>query len=204
MVALLAPAAAAARGESGGAAERLLVLGDSLTAGYGLPAADAFPAQLERALEARGRDVRVINAGVSGDTTAGGLARLDWALAEDPGYAIVALGSNDGLRGVDPAVTARNLSEIVERLKARNVKVLLAGMYAPPNLGREYGDAFNAVYPRLADRYDVALYPFFLDGVAAVPEYNQMDGLHPNRQGVAVMVEHILPYVTALLDGAGD
>jgi len=203
MVALAVSAAAPARGEAGGAAQRLLVLGDSLTAGYGVAAADAFPAQLERALEARGRDVRVINAGVSGDTTAGGLARLDWALAEDPRYAIVALGANDALRGVDPAETARNLSRIVERLKRRKIAVLLAGMYAPRNLGREYSEAFDALYPRLAQEYDVPLYPFFLDGVATVPEYNQQDGMHPNRQGVAIMVERILPYVTVLLGGAG-
>jgi len=178
---------------------RILALGDSLTAGYGLAAEDAFPAQLERALTAKGYDAQVLNAGVSGDTTAGGLARLDWSLTEKPDYAIVALGGNDGLRGIDPAATRANLAAIIGRLKTAGVRVLLAGMYAPPNLGREYGAEFNRLFPDLARAHEVALYPFLLEGVAANPELNQPDGIHPNARGVAVMVKMILPAVEALI-----
>lgn len=178
----------------------LLALGDSLTAGYGLPAAEAFPVQLEAALKAKGRDVRVVNAGVSGDTSAGGLARLDWALADKPQAAIVALGANDGLRGLDTDRLRANLDAIVARLQGAGVKVLLAGMEAPPNLGPEYGQAFRAAYARVAKDRGVALYPFFLDGVAANPALNQKDGLHPTGAGVAVMVGRMLPMVEKLLD----
>ena len=179
---------------------RLLAFGDSLTSGWGLAARDAFPAQLERALHAAGRtDVRVIASGVAGDTSAGGRARLAWSLADRPDAAIVELGANDGLRGLDPASTYDNLDAILTELKRRNIPVLLAGMYAPPNLGREYGRAFNAVYPRLAERHGVPLYPFFLDGVAVEPHLNQPDGIHPNEKGVAVIVERILPYVMKTL-----
>lgn len=181
---------------------RILALGDSLTAGYGLAAADSFPAQLERALRAEGLAVTVLNAGVSGDTTAGGLARLDWALADRPDVVIVALGANDGLRAVDPAITRANLGALLEKLRAKGLPVLLAGMYAPPNLGREYGDAFNAIYPELAAQYDALLYPFFLEGVATDPALNQGDGIHPNPQGVAVLVKNITPYVRRLLERA--
>ncbi|MFQ5955963.1 MAG: arylesterase [Kiloniellales bacterium] len=179
---------------------RLVVFGDSLTAGYGLPAAAAFPAQLERALTARGLDVVVVNAGVSGDTTAGGLARLDWTLAEGPDALILALGANDALRGIDPQLTYDNLDRILSRLGERGVMVLLAGMLAPPNLGRAYGDRFDAIFPRLAEEHGVPLYPFFLDGVAAEPALNLGDGLHPNEAGVAVMVARITPYVLRLID----
>ncbi len=176
-------------------------LGDSLTAGYGLRAADAFPARLEAALREAGRRVRVIDAGVSGDTTAGGRARLDWVLADGPDAAIVALGANDALRGIDPAETSRNLAAILRVLKARGVRVLLAGMLAPPNLGDRYAEAFNAVYPELAAAHGVPLYPFFLDGVAAVPALNQPDGMHPTAEGVRRIVDGILPYVVRVIDG---
>jgi acyl-CoA thioesterase-1 len=180
---------------------RLVAFGDSLTAGYRLQASAAFPAQLERALAAQGRQVVVINAGVSGDTTAGGLARLDWMLDERPDAVILELGANDALRGVKPAVTYENLDRILTRLGARGVPVLLAGMRAPPNLGRRYGNRFNAVYPRLVEKHGVPLYPFFLAGVATNRALKLRDGMHPNRAGVAVMVARILPYVLRLLDG---
>ncbi len=183
---------------------RLLVLGDSLTAGYGLPKQDGFTAQLERSLRADGLDVTVIDAGVSGDTTAGGLARLDWVLrsagAGGPDAVIVELGANDGLRGFDPEVTYGNLDRILSRLRESDVPILVAGMRAPPNLGREYVDAFDAIFPRLADRHEVPLYPFFLDGVAADPDLNQADGIHPNREGVAEIVSRIKPAVKQLLE----
>lgn len=179
---------------------RLLVLGDSLAAGYGLDAAQAFPVRLEAALRSRGHRVRVVNAGVSGDTSAGGLARLSWTLAEKPNFVIVELGANDALRGLDPEVTYANLDRIIARLKARNIGILLAGMLAPPNFGREYGRAFRAIYQRLARRHGVSLYPFFLEGVAADPALNQRDGIHPNARGVDVIVGRILPFVAALLD----
>lgn len=176
-----------------------MVLGDSLTAGYGLPQGEAFPVKLEAALRARGFDVSVLNAGVSGDTTAGGLARLDWALADKPTHAIVELGANDGLRGIDPAVTRKNLGAILAKLKAAGIPVLVAGMYAPPNWGKEYAEAFARLFPDLAREHGAALYPFFLDGVAANPSLNQPDGIHPNEKGVAVIVERILPQVVRLL-----
>lgn len=178
---------------------RLLVLGDSLTAGYGLAAADAFPARLQMALSSGRHHVRVINAGVSGDTTAGGLSRLDWALAARPHIAIVELGANDALRGLDPKATFANLDRILARLRKEGVEVLLAGMYAPPNWGREYTAEFNAIYPRLAEKHGVMLYPFFLDGVATVRALNQRDGIHPNAEGVSEIVNRITPYVVRLL-----
>ncbi len=183
---------------------RIVVLGDSLISGYGLAAGEAFPARLEAALRTDGLDVHILNAGVSGDTSAGGRARLDWALADGADAVIVELGANDGLRGVDPAETFANLDAILARLAERGTKVLLAGMLAPPNMGRAYGAAFNDVYPRLAAKHGVALYPFFLDGVVAQPELNQGDGLHPNARGVAVIVERIAPYVKRLLAAACD
>lgn len=185
---------------------RVLAFGDSLTAGYGLARPESFPAQLERALTAGGHSVEVVNAGVSGDTTAGGLARLDWVLAAlpkgGPVVSIVELGANDALRGLDPAATETNLDAIVARLKAAGIGVLLAGMKAPPNLGREYVAEFDALYPRLAERHGVPLYPFFLDGVAAHGPLNLADGKHPNADGIAVIVARILPHVRALLAGA--
>ncbi len=178
---------------------RLLVLGDSLTAGQGLTIAESFPARLERALRRDGIRVRVINAGVSGDTTAGGLARLEWALADRPHAVIVELGANDGLRGLDPAASEANLDAILGRLRDSGVAVLVAGMKAPPNLGPDYGARFDAIYSRLAARHGAVLYPFFLDGVAAVAELNQDDAIHPNAQGVDVVVGRILPYVKELI-----
>ena len=178
---------------------RILVLGDSLTAGYGLEDGDSFPRRLEARLRDDGIAARVINSGVSGDTSAGGLQRLSWALAETPAAVIVELGGNDGLRGLEPELTFANLDAIVGRIRARGARVLLAGMRAPPNLGREYGAEFEAVYERVARRHGVALYPFFLDGVAAVPRLNQTDALHPNARGVGVIVERILAHVKALI-----
>ena len=191
-------AAAAAKAET----VRLMAFGDSLTHGYGLAAGDTFPEQLEAALTAEGLDVLVINAGNSGDTTAAGRARLDWALADNPTAVILELGANDGLRGLDPAATYDNLDAIMDRLSAAGLPVLIAGMLAPPNLGREYGEAFNSVFPRLAEKYRVPLYPFFLDGVALVPELNQPDGIHPNAAGVAEIVRRIKPQVVELVEAA--
>jgi acyl-CoA thioesterase-1 len=178
---------------------RILALGDSLTAGYGLARPEGFVAQLQAALRAKGVPATVIDAGVSGDTTAGGRARLDWALADRPDAAIVALGGNDLLRGLDPAGTYANLNDILTRLKARNIPVLLAGMLAPRNLGQEFVTGFEGAYQRLAREHDVVFYPFFLDGVAGEAALNQPDGIHPNGRGVAVMVERIMPSVEALL-----
>lgn len=183
---------------------RLLVLGDSLTAGYGLNQGKGFTDQLGDALAAAGDNVIVINGGVSGDTSAGGAGRIAWLLADKPDAAIVELGANDALRGLDPADTKRHLARIIDELKAAGIEVLLAGMLAPPNLGRDYGAAFNAIYPDLAEEKGVALYPFFLDGVAAEPALNQDDGIHPNAQGVAVIVERILPAVRRLLASARE
>lgn len=177
----------------------LVAFGDSLTAGLGLSPAEAFPARLEAALRERGHDVRVVNAGVSGDTASGGLARLDWAVGEDADGVIVELGANDALRGIDPAVTGVALDAILTRLAQRNVAVLLAGMRAPPNMGADYAARFDAIYPALAEKHGVLLYPFFLDGVAAEAPLNQPDGIHPNAQGVAAIVEAMTPYVEQLI-----
>ncbi len=197
---LAALAAALWAGAPADAATRIAVLGDSLAAGYGLSESDAFAARLEAVLRAAGHAVEVQNASVSGDTTAGGRSRLSWLLADTPDVVIVELGANDGVRGLDPALTFANLDAILTRLKGDGVAVLLAGMRAPPNLGRAYGKAFKDVYPRLAAKHDVPLYPFFLDGVAAKPALNQADGVHPNARGVAVIVERIAPYVKRLLE----
>lgn len=178
---------------------RLLILGDSLTAGYGLAAEEAFPAQLEEALLQSGRNVSVINAGVSGDTSAGGLARLDWALQDDPQMVIVALGGNDALRGLPPEETFANLDAILERLKVAGIHVILIGMKAPRNLGESYTTAFDQIYPRLAQKHNVSFYPFFLDGIALDPSLNQADGIHPNARGIALIVERILPLVESAL-----
>lgn len=180
----------------------LAVLGDSLTAGYGLPENAAFPAQLEQALKAKGWTVRVLNAGVSGDTTAGGLARLDWMLGDKPDAVIVELGANDALRGLDPRGVDANLDAILERLKQEGLPVLLAGMGAPRNYGPDYVAAFDPLYPRLAKKHGVLLYPFFLEGVATNPALNQQDGLHPTAEGVAAIVTRILPLVEDLLKQA--
>lgn len=199
-MATLALALAFSQSVAAATAVRILTLGDSLTAGYGLIEADSFPAQLQAALTERGIDVDVLNSGVSGDTTSAGRARLAWALSDQPDVVIVELGANDGLRGIDPELTRDNLAAILETLRANDVPVLLTGMYAPPNLGTEYSERFNAIYPELAERYGVLLYPFFLDGVATEPALNQSDGIHPNRDGVAVIVERILPLVMRLIE----
>ena len=188
-----------ARGETGRSLT-LLALGDSLVAGYGLSDAESFTVRLEAALRDAGRNVTVYNGGVSGDTTAGGLARMGWLLANPPDAVLLELGANDGLRGLDPRDTEANLDAILAEFGRRDIPVLLAGMLAPPNLGADYGRDFNAIYPRLAERYGVALYPFFLDGVAANPDLNQDDGIHPNAAGVAVIVERILPFILDVLD----
>jgi len=180
----------------------IAVLGDSLTAGYGLPADQAFPVQLQRELKSKGLAVKVINAGVSGDTTAGGRARLDWVLGDKPGIVILELGANDALRGIDPAETEANLDAMLTKLKARGIRVLLAGMLAPPNLGTDYRARFDSLYARLAAKHDVPLYPFFLEGVAAKPELNLPDGLHPTGTGVAIIVRGILPSVRKLMESA--
>ncbi len=178
----------------------IVALGDSLTAGFGVTADASFPARLEAALRDANVNVRVVNAGVSGDTSAGGLARLDWVLTDTPDLVIVELGSNDGLRGLDPADMEANLDAILTRLADKGVAAVLTGMLAPPNLGREYGDAFKAVFPRLAERHGVVFYPFFLDGVAAQPEFNQADGIHPNPAGIRVIVERLTPFVLRALN----
>lgn len=189
--------AAPARADDG---LRILAFGDSLTAGYGLRESESFPARLQAALAAKGIATEVINGGVSGDTSAGGLARLDWALADDPDIVIVELGANDGLRGLDPAHTQQNLDGILKRLTDEKRAVLLAGMMSPPNMGADYGDSFKGIYPALAAKYAVRLYPFFLDGVAADPALNQGDGIHPTAVGVDIIVARILPDVMAVID----
>jgi acyl-CoA thioesterase-1 len=176
------------------------MLGDSITAGFGLARGEAPPAQIERLLRGAGRDVRILDAGVSGDTTAGGRARLDWTLADGPDGMIVALGGNDGLRGIEPRVTRANLADILDRLAARRIPALLAGMLAPPNLGAEYGREFAAVFADLAaERPGLLIYPFLLEGVAADPTLNQPDRIHPNALGVAELARRMAPHVLRLV-----
>ena len=177
------------------------MLGDSITAGYGLPPGQGIVPQLQAALVAAGRPVRILDAGVSGDTTAGGLARIDWALAENPQAAIVALGGNDGLRALPPAASRANLAGILDKLAARRIPTLLAGMLAPPNLGADYGREFAAIFTALAaERPGMLFYPFLLEGVAGIAALNQPDGIHPNPAGVRVMVERLSPVTQTLLD----
>lgn len=178
---------------------RLMAFGDSLVHGYGLDPDDVFPQQLEAALRDQGHEVEVINAGNSGDTTAAGLARIDWALADEPDAILVVLGANDGLRGLDPSETRRNLSGLLERLKEEELPTLFTGMLAPRNLGSDYAAEFDALFPELAEAHDVVFYPFFLEGVVAEPALNQGDGIHPNAEGVAEIVARILPSVEELL-----
>ena len=182
---------------------RLLVLGDSLAAGFGLPAAEGFQARLLAGLRARGLEVQLVDGAVSGDTTAGGRARLDWVLAEPVDAALVELGGNDGLRGIDPRNTEANLAAILDALAARRIPVLLSGMLAPPNLGREYGDEFAAVFRRLGARPGVMFDPFFLEGVAGDPALNQADRIHPNARGAAIVAERMVPLVAELLAKVG-
>lgn len=200
---VLALSPAIAMAQSASPPLRLMVIGDSLTAGFGLPAEQAFPAQLEAALRQAGHAVTVLNAGVSGDTSAGGKARIEWALGDKPDAVILELGANDGLRGIDPKELHANLSAILETLKARGIPTFLAGMVAPPNLGAAYGEEFRAVYKRLAQTFDVPLQPFFLDGVVMKPALNQADGIHPNAAGVAVLVRNIVPQLEPWLAGIG-
>jgi acyl-CoA thioesterase-1 len=178
---------------------KMVVLGDSLSAGLGLSASAAFPARLQKSLETKGIKVDMINAGVSGDTSSGGRDRLDWSVPEGTEAVILELGANDALRGTDPAVTRAALSDILTRLKARKIAVLMCGMLAPPNYGSEYAARFNAIYPELSKSFGVPLYPFFLEGVAADAKLNQADGLHPTAEGVDIIVKNILPMVEALL-----
>lgn len=204
MVLIALPASLRAQAPSGAgpgsqAPIKLAVLGDSLTAGYGLPLEAAFPARLEKALRAKGLKVDVLNAGVSGDTTTGGRDRLDWSIPDGTDAVIVELGANDALRGVDPAVTRAALEEIIKRLQARKMSVMLAGMYAPPNYGSDYAAKFDPIYPDLAKSYGIPLYPFFLDGVAADKKLNQADGMHPTADGVDAIVQRIVPAVETFL-----
>jgi acyl-CoA thioesterase-1 len=178
---------------------KLVVLGDSLSAGLGLPAQDAFPQKLQKALQAKGIAVDMTNAGVSGDTSSGGRDRLDWSVPDGTDGVIVELGANDALRGIDPGLTRTALTDIVQRLKARKIPVMLCGMLAPPNYGADYAARFNSIYPDLAKTFDVPLYPFFLEGVAADAKLNQADGIHPTAVGVDIIVGNIMPTVEAFL-----
>ena len=178
---------------------KMVVLGDSLSAGLGLSVSAAFPERLQKALKSKGIDADIINAGVSGDTSSGGRDRLDWSVPEGTRAVLVELGANDALRGIDPAVTRAALADILTRLKARNISVLLCGMLAPPNYGTDYSARFNEVYPDLAKSFGVPLYPFFLEGVATEARLNQRDGIHPTAEGVDVIVKNILPTVEAFL-----
>jgi acyl-CoA thioesterase-1 len=178
---------------------KMVVLGDSLSAGLGLPAASAFPARLQKALKDKGISVDMINAGVSGDTSSGGRDRLDWSIPEGTQAVIVELGANDALRGIDPKITRAALTDIVSRLKGRGIAVMLCGMLAPPNFGSDYADRFNTIYPDLAKAFGVPLYPFFLAGVAADAKLNQADGIHPTADGVDIIVKNMLPTVETFL-----
>jgi acyl-CoA thioesterase-1 len=178
---------------------KMVVLGDSLSAGLGLAAADAFPQKLQNALKAKGIAVDMINAGVSGDTSSGGRDRLDWSIPQGTDAVIVELGANDALRGTDPKITRAALTDILTQLKARKIAVLLCGMLAPPNYGTDYSAQFNAIYPDLAKSFAVPLYPFFLEGVATDAKLNQADGMHPTAEGVDVIVKNMLPTVQAFL-----
>lgn len=199
IIVLANPHAVAPPADAAERALRLVAVGDSLTAGYGLPAKDSFPAQLEVLLRQRGLDVTLINAGVSGDTTASALARFDWSIPEGTDGVILELGANDALRGLDPVLAEKALDTMLMRLRERRIPVLLAGMYAPRNLGAEYVTAFDGIYPRLAQKYGTALYPFFLEGMMGVPTLDIGDGLHPNAEGVAVIARGILPKVEELI-----
>ena len=201
MVALMTAQTVAAQTPSSGGTRpiKMVVLGNSLSAGLGLTVSAAFPERLQKALKAKGIDVDMTNAGVSGDTSSGGRDRLDWSVPDGTDAVILELGANDALRGIDPKLTYSALSDILTRLKARKIAVLLCGMLAPPNYGSDYSARFNAIYPDLAKSFAVPLYPFFLDGVAADAKLNQADGMHPTPEGVDVIVKNILPSVEAFL-----
>jgi acyl-CoA thioesterase-1 len=198
-LATIGAAQAAQAAQAADAPIRIVMLGDSITAGLGLPAQDALPAKLEKALKARGQDVAIQNAGVSGDTSSGGLARLDWSVGDGTDAVIIELGANDALRAVDPKLTQKALDAIIARLQQRKIAVLLTGMLAPRNLGADYGKAFDPIYPALAAAHNVVFYPFILDGVAANTALNQGDGIHPNAAGVDVIIERLLPKAEELL-----
>lgn len=178
----------------------ILALGDSLTAGYGLDKGLSFPDKLELRLKEMGINATIINGGVSGDTSAGGLARLSWLLDQRFDAVIINLGANDGLRGLDPSETKKNIGKILKILDEHSIPALLAGMQAPPNLGADYVNEFNSIYPDLAQQFGIVFYPFFLEGVAAIPELNQPDGIHPNALGVDLIVEKILPNILQLVE----
>ncbi|MEQ9519202.1 MAG: arylesterase [Parvibaculum sp.] len=179
---------------------KIVALGDSLTAGYMLPPGAGFPEQLAKALGVKGHAVSITNAGVSGDTSSGGLARLDWAMTDETNLLILELGSNDALRGIEPALTRANLSEIITLAKAKGARVLIAGMLAPPNMGEDYAADFNPIFADLAREHETAIYPFFLDGVAANPALNLADGMHPTQEGVAIIVERMLPLIETMIE----
>jgi len=203
-VAFLLIAAGVATGAGPSAAEtyRIVAFGDSLMAGYQLAPGESFPEKLEAALKARGHDVVIANAGVSGDTSSGGLSRLDWSVPDDTDLVILGLGANDMLRGVSPEITAKNIEEMIVRLQERKIDILLAGMLAAPNLGPDYANAFNSIYPRLAEQYDLAFYPFLLEGVATQRDLLLEDGMHPNAAGIDRMVQGVLPFVERKLSAA--
>ncbi len=199
LAAALLPAVALAPGAFAAGMPKVLAFGDSLSAGLGLPPDAAFPARLEAQLRMQGVAARVVNAGVSGDTTAGGVARLDWALTDKPDIVLLELGANDALRGIDPAVVRANLDRLIGLIQRSGAKLILLGMRAPANWGEDYRQAFDRIYPDLAQAHGIPLYPFFLEGVAMQPQLNQPDGLHPNERGVAVIVERVAPYVARLI-----
>jgi acyl-CoA thioesterase-1 len=202
IVAALSTLALAATTPAFAAPLKILAFGDSLTAGLGLPDTDSFASKLEAALKARGHDIVIVNSGVSGDTASDGAARLDWSVTDDIGAVIVEFGGNDALRGIDPDITRQALDRILTGLAERKLPVLLAGMYAPRNLGPHYVEAFDRIYPELARKHDVLLYPFFLDGIAGQSSFNQADGMHPTAAGVDMMVERIIPSVEELIEQA--
>lgn len=203
MAALALPSAihaqSSAPAPAAGEPVEIVVLGDSLSAGYMLPASEAFPVQLERALKDKGYNISVINAGVSGDTSSGGLSRLDWSVPPTADAVILELGANDALRGIEPSATRANINAIVEKLTARGVKVLVAGMMAPRNLGDDYAKGFDPIFPEVAAAHGALLYPFFLEGVAMNPKLNLADGMHPTGEGVSVIVQGVLPLVEELI-----
>ena len=186
-----------------GSAQKIVVLGDSLVAGYGLGPGEGFPEQLAKSLEKNHEKLEIINAGVSGDTSSGGLSRLDWSVPEKIDGVILELGANDALRGLAPEITRQNLEKMIVRLQQRDIEVLLVGMRAPPNMGKPYEDEFNGIYPVLAEKYKLVFYPFFLDGVIAKPEFNQADAMHPTAKGVGVIVELFLPTMEIFLRRLG-
>ena len=191
----------ATAGSSSAALENPVVVlfGDSITAGYGLPEDKSLPQQLKAWFEENGRVLEIRNGGLSGDTTSGGRERIDWTMSDDVDVAVVALGGNDMMRAIPPSETSKNLESIIKQIQARDIRVILAGMLARPNYGPDYEDEFNRIYPDLADQYDLALYPFLLDGVAAVPDLNQPDGIHPNAEGVERIVSTLGPFLDSAL-----